>query len=94
MSMVTFSVFHTQEWLVKYSSTIMALWRRVMVLIILQEHQAGRRGGELWYKDSCQGMPYWVPRQHRLYAAHQADIKGILHPTRESIQYFVSELIF
>lgn len=34
-SMAMLSVFHTQEWLVKYSSTIMALWRRVIVFIIL-----------------------------------------------------------
>lgn len=35
ISMVTLSVFHTHEWLVKYSSTIMALCSRVMVFIIL-----------------------------------------------------------
>lgn len=34
--MATLLVFHTQEWLVKYSSTIMDLWRRVIVFIILR----------------------------------------------------------
>lgn len=36
ISMAMLSVFHTQEWLVKYSRTIMALWRRVIVFIILR----------------------------------------------------------
>lgn len=45
-SMVTFSVFHTHEWLVKYSRTIMALWRREMVFIILGGRgSVGRRLG-------------------------------------------------
>lgn len=43
MSMVTLSVFHTHEWLVKYSSTIMALCSLVMVFIILP-WCGGRRG--------------------------------------------------
>lgn len=34
--MATLLVFHTQEWLVKYSKTIMDLWRRVIVFIILK----------------------------------------------------------
>lgn len=36
ISMVMLSVFHTQEWLVKYSKTIMDLCRRVIVFIILR----------------------------------------------------------
>lgn len=36
ISMATLLVFHTQEWLVKYSRTIMDLWRRVIVFIILR----------------------------------------------------------
>lgn len=34
--MAMLSVFHTQEWLVKYSRTIMDLCRRVIVFIILR----------------------------------------------------------
>lgn len=36
ISMAMLLVFHTQEWLVKYSKTIMDLWRRVIVFIILR----------------------------------------------------------
>lgn len=43
MSILMLSVFHAQEWLVKYSRTIMALWRRVIVFIILK---VGRPGGQ------------------------------------------------
>lgn len=37
INMDMLSLFHTHEWLVKYSKTIMALWRRVIVFIILSE---------------------------------------------------------
>lgn len=42
------SVFHTHEWLVKYSKTIMDLWRRVIVFIILgvTEGLTQHSGGE------------------------------------------------
>lgn len=43
MSMVTLSVFHTHEWLVKYSSTIIALCNRVIVFIILRRHRNNTR---------------------------------------------------
>lgn len=50
--MVMLSVFHTHEWLVKYSKTIMDLWRRVIVFIILgvteglAQHSGGEKDGE------------------------------------------------
>lgn len=48
ISMVMLSVFHTHEWLVKYSMTIMDLWRRVIVFIILgvTEGLTQHSGGE------------------------------------------------
>lgn len=39
ISIVIFSVFQIQELLVKYSSNIMALWRRDIVFIILQSKE-------------------------------------------------------
>ena len=43
MSILRFSVFQTQELLVKYSNTIMALWRRLIVFIILEVSRTGPR---------------------------------------------------
>lgn len=43
MSMAMLSLFHTHEWLVKYSSTIMALCKRVIVFIILRRHGNNKR---------------------------------------------------
>ncbi len=61
MSMVTLSVFHTHEWLVKYSSTIMALCNRVIVFIILRRH--GNNAGskrekrrEIWADEIWWGL--------------------------------------
>lgn len=44
------SVFHTHEWLVKYSKTIMDLWRRVIVFIILVITER-----LMWHSDGVEG---------------------------------------
>lgn len=43
ISMLMFSEFHSQSWLLKYSSRLMALWRRLKMRIIL-EWEKGVRG--------------------------------------------------
>lgn len=84
MSMVTLSVFHTHEWLVKYSSTIMALCNRVIVFIILRrhgnnagserekrrdtQHQMSTEGG--WKRSLCL-FSHVIPE--RAYALMRAD---------------------
>lgn len=51
ISMLKFSEFHSQSWLLKYSSRLMALWRRLKMRIILEwdrEGGGGQRLGHTW----------------------------------------------
>lgn len=76
ISMVMLSVFHTHEWLVKYSKTIMDLWRRVIVFIILKVtewltwHSGGGRRAE------CATSGCYRTRKRSRRAENQSENEG------------------
>lgn len=97
-SMVTFSVFHTHEWLVKYSRTIMALWRREMVFIILGGRGSvgrtlGRRLGRRSKKDQSGGQNQEAPSSGSLSSCPhtQSGVNPINEPQPQKNQNFRRE---
>lgn len=64
ISMLMFSEFHSQSWLLKYSSRLMALCRRLKMRIILREEkQEGHKHGlspSERFQHSCWGVLLWL----------------------------------